>query len=148
MWVCVNPLFMTSKKCWNMGVTREVAPVIIRQFLHSYWSRATAGTVLPHQVTCVTRTSFPYKELFTRSGRGPYHFIAGGVLCWKKSLTNYNFRIYFTFWPKRVDVFWPKRYCWMGIKVCWIGLQLVLDNLPGLRLGKIIKNQASLGLND
>ena len=25
-----------------MGVTRELAPVLIRQFLHSYWSRATA----------------------------------------------------------------------------------------------------------
>ena len=29
------------KKCYNMGVTREL---IIRQFLHSYWSRATAET--------------------------------------------------------------------------------------------------------
>ena len=51
---------------------------------------------------------------------------------------------------KSVDVVWPKRYLWVGIKVCWIGFQLVvstrrglvLDNLPRLRLGKIIKNQA------
>ena len=56
-----------------MSVTREFAPVLIRQFLHSYWSRATAETIVP---------------------RG-----------------------------------------------------LVFDNLPRLRLGKIIKNQASLGLN-
>ena len=71
-------LFMTSKKCRNMGVTRELAPVLIRQFLHSYWSRATAETVVPHHAIRATRTAFPYKELFTR---GPYHFIAGGVLC-------------------------------------------------------------------
>ena len=44
----ITPLFMTSKKCWNMGVTRKLAPVFIRQFLHSYWSRATAETVVPH----------------------------------------------------------------------------------------------------
>ena len=25
-----------------MGVTRDLAAVLIRQFLHSYWSRATA----------------------------------------------------------------------------------------------------------
>ena len=28
------------------------------------------------------------KELFTQSGQRPYHFIAGGVLCWKKSLNS------------------------------------------------------------
>ena len=61
-----------------MGVTRELAPVLIRQFLHSYWSRATAETVVPHHAIRATRTASPYKELFTR---GPYHFIAGGVLC-------------------------------------------------------------------
>ena len=60
-----------------MGVTRELAPVLIRQFLHSYWSRATTGTACHH------------------------HAIRG----------------------------------------------LVLDNLLRLRLGKIIKNQASLGTN-
>ena len=26
----------------------RVTPVLIRQFLHTYWSRATAGTVVPH----------------------------------------------------------------------------------------------------
>ena len=61
-----------------MGVTRKLAPVLIIQFLHSYWSRATAETVVPHYAIRATRTAFPYKELFTR---GPYHFIAGGVLC-------------------------------------------------------------------
>ena len=35
-----------------MGVTREFAPVLIRQFLHSYWSRATAETVVPHHSIC------------------------------------------------------------------------------------------------
>ena len=73
-----KPLIMTSKKCRNMGMTREHAPVLIRQFLHSYWSRATAETVVPHHVIRVTRTAFPCKVLFTR---GLYHFIAGGVLC-------------------------------------------------------------------
>ena len=48
-------LFVTSNKCWNMGVTHELAPVLIRQFLHSYWSRATAKTVVPHQATRATR---------------------------------------------------------------------------------------------
>ena len=101
-----------------MGVTRVLAPVLIRQFLHSYWSRATAETAVPHRAT---RTSSPYKELFTWE---PYHFIAGGVLCWKKSLKKYNFCIYFTFWPRSVDAVWPKSYLWMGIKLCWIGFQL------------------------
>ena len=39
-WGCLNGWYNTSKKCWNMCVTRELAPVLIRQFLHSYWSRA------------------------------------------------------------------------------------------------------------
>ena len=60
-----------------MGVTRE----LIKQFPHSYWSRAMARTVVPHHVIRATRTAFPYKELFTRGGGGPYHFIARGVLC-------------------------------------------------------------------
>ena len=94
-------LFMTSKKCWNIGMTRKLAPVLIRQFLHSYWSRAMAETVVPHHAIRAMRTAFHYKELFTR---GPYHFIAGGVLCWKKSLNNYNFCMCFTFLPKNVDV--------------------------------------------
>ena len=80
-----------------MGVTRALAPVRIRQFLHSYWWRATSGTAVPHHAIRGTPTSFPYKELFTRSGRGPNHFIAGGVLCLNKSLNNYTFCIYFTF---------------------------------------------------
>ena len=36
-----------------MGVTCELAPVLIRKFLHSYWSRATAGTVVPHHAICL-----------------------------------------------------------------------------------------------
>ena len=39
-----------------------------------------AGTFVPQQSS--------YKELFTR---GPNHFIAGGVLCCKKSLNNLLF---------------------------------------------------------
>ena len=61
-----KPLFMTSKKCSNMGVTRELAPVLIGQFIHSYWSRATAETVGPHHKIRAVRTAFPFKELFTR----------------------------------------------------------------------------------
>ena len=137
----------------------------ISQFLHSYWSRATAETVVPHHAIRVTRTAFPYKELFTR---GPYHFVAGGYCVERNHWKINNFCIYFTFWPKSVDVFltekvfmngnqsvlnrfstsglnpprpgsfillfdqkvlmffWPKRYLWMGIKVCWIGFQLVV----------------------
>ena len=53
---------MTGKKCEFMGVTRDLAPVLIRQFLHSYWSRATAETVVPHYAIRATRTAFPYKE--------------------------------------------------------------------------------------
>ena len=60
-----------------MGVTRELAPVLIRQFLHFYWSSATAATVGSHYAIRITAHQSPYKELFTR---GPYHFIAGGVL--------------------------------------------------------------------
>ena len=65
-----------------MDVTRELAPVIIRQFLHSYWSRATAETVVPHHTMRATRTAFPYKELFTRGWRRalPFHSLRGVVL--------------------------------------------------------------------
>ena len=65
-----------------MGLTRELAPVLIRQFLHSYWSRATAETVVPHHAIRATRTAFPYKELFTRGRRRdlPFHSWRGVVL--------------------------------------------------------------------
>ena len=57
-----------------MGVTRALAaPVRIRQFLHSYWLRATAETVVQHHAIRATRTASPYKEYFTR---GPNHFIS------------------------------------------------------------------------
>ena len=63
-----------------MGVTRELAPVLIRQFLHSYWSRATAETVVPHHAIRATRTAFPYKELFTEGSEGlPFHSWRGVV---------------------------------------------------------------------
>ena len=65
-WVCIKPLFMTSLECWNMDLTRKLAPVLIRQLLHSYRWRATAETVMPHHAIRATRTAFPYKELFTR----------------------------------------------------------------------------------
>ena len=71
-------MYNTSKKCYNMGVTPALAPVRIRQFLHSYWSKAMAETVMQHNAIRAPRTAYPYKELFTR---GPNHFIAGGVLC-------------------------------------------------------------------
>ena len=65
-----------------MGVTRALAPVRIRQFLHSYWSRATAETVVPHHAIRASRTAFPYKELFTREWRKalPFHSWRGVVL--------------------------------------------------------------------
>ena len=66
-----------------MGVTRNLAIVlIIRQFLHSYWSRAMAETVVPHHAIRTTRTAFPYKELFTRGRRRalPFHSWRGVVL--------------------------------------------------------------------
>ena len=97
-----KPLVMTSKMCWNMGVTRELAPVLRGQFLHSYWSRATAGTAVPHDTIRATQTAFPYKELFTR---GTYHFQAEGVLCWKKSLNNYNFAFILFFYQKVLMLF-------------------------------------------
>ena len=50
-----KPLFMTSKKC---SVTRELTPVLIRQFLHSYWSSARAETVVPHHAIQAMRTAF------------------------------------------------------------------------------------------
>ena len=72
-----------------MGVTRDLAPVLIRQFLHSYWSRATAETVVPHHAIRATRTAFPYKELFTR----------------EIILTIIIFAFCFTFCPNSDDVF-------------------------------------------
>ena len=85
-----------------MDVTRELPPVLKKQFLHSYWSRATAGTIIvPHHAIRATCTAFPFKELFTRGRRRAFPFQS-----------------------------------WRGV---------VLKEI--IRLGKIIKNQASLGLN-
>ena len=106
----VKPLIMTSKKCWNMDVTREHTPVLIRQFIHSYWSRATAETVVPHHKIRAQHSFI--RSCLLEGGGGLYHFMAGGVLCWKKSFNNYNFCIYFTIRPKS-DVFDRKRnYEW------------------------------------
>ena len=43
-----------------MGVTRELAPVLIRQLLHSYWLRATAGIVVPHHAIRPTGTAISF----------------------------------------------------------------------------------------
>ena len=88
-----------------MGVTRELAPVLIRQFLHSYWSRATAETVVPHHAIRATRTAFPYKELFTRGRRRalPFHSWRGVVL--KEIIERFKFLHLFYFLTKSVDVF-------------------------------------------
>ena len=104
-----NSLRIRIRRKFEPGFTRELAPVLIRQILHSYWStRATAKTVLPHHVIRATRTALPYKKLFTQLGRGPYYFLAGGVLCWKKSMNNYTLCICLTFWPK-CWCFWPNK---------------------------------------
>ena len=63
-----------------MGVTRLLAHVLIRQFLRSYWSRATAGKVVPHHAICATPTAFPFRSCLPEGRGGLYHFIAGGVL--------------------------------------------------------------------
>ena len=58
-----------------MGLTRDLAPVLIRQFLHSYCWREKAETVVPHHAIRATRTAFPFKELLTRGRRRalPFH---------------------------------------------------------------------------
>ena len=83
-----------------MGVTRKLAPVLIRQFLHSYCSRATAETVVPYDAIRGTHTAFPYKELFTRRRRRALPFYSWRGVVLKEiieQLNNYNFCIYFTF---------------------------------------------------
>ena len=52
-----KPLCMTGKKFQFMGVTRDLAPGLIRQFLHSNWSRATAEgfTISKLEGCCVER---------------------------------------------------------------------------------------------
>ena len=56
-----------------MGVTRELAVCALRQFLHSYWSIATAGTVVPHHA--ISRDmrdalSIPLKVVYPRASEG------------------------------------------------------------------------------
>ena len=80
-----------------MGVSRELAPVLMRQFLHSYWLRATAWTVVPHHAIRATRTGFPYKGLFTRGRR------RGVVL--KEIIEQLKFLHLIYFLTKSVDVF-------------------------------------------
>ena len=64
-----------------MGVARDLAPVFIRQFLHSFWSRATAGTVLCHITRYARRAQyFLTGGCLPKGGGGLYHFIAGGVV--------------------------------------------------------------------
>ena len=114
-------LFVTSKKCWNMGMTRELAPTLIRQFLHSFWSRATAETVVPHHIAqhSLIRSCLP------EGGGGPYHFHSWRGVVLKEIIEQLYFLHFFYFLTKSVDVVWPKEYLWLGIKVCWIALQLV-----------------------
>ena len=45
-----------------MGVTRKFASVLMRQYLHSYWSGATAETVVPHHAIHAPRTVFPIRN--------------------------------------------------------------------------------------
>ena len=68
-----KPLFMTSKKCWNMGMTRELAPTLIRQFLDSYWSRATTETVVPHHTIRAQHSLI--RSCLPEGDGGPYFFI-------------------------------------------------------------------------
>ena len=64
-----------------MGVTRDLVPVLIRQFLHSYWSRATAETVLCHITRYARRAQHSLiRSCLPEGGGRLYHFIAGGVL--------------------------------------------------------------------
>ena len=78
-WGCYNGWYNTSKKCWNMGLWHASLHLCLYFVLHSYlyWSRAMAGTIVPHHMLRAT----------------PWRFMAGGVLCWKKSLNNYWNRI-------------------------------------------------------
>ena len=44
-WRCLNGWYNHSQKCLNIGMTCELAPVLIRQVFHAYWSKATTGFV-------------------------------------------------------------------------------------------------------
>ena len=76
-----KPLLRPVKSVNNTGMTRE----LIRQFLHSYWSRATARTVVPHHAIRATRTAFP-NFVYPRAAEGltiiliPFHSWRGVVL--------------------------------------------------------------------
>ena len=132
-WVCINLCLWPVK----IVETWEVAPVLM--LIKDSFFIPIGREHRPGQLCHITRRAHHslIRSCLPEGGGGPYHFITGGVLCWKKSVNNYNFCIYFTFWPNE-SVFQ------LVVETC---RGLVLDNLPRLRLSKIIKNQASLGLN-
>ena len=73
----------------------------------SYWSRATAGTPVPHM------RSFYQRAL-------PFHSLRGGLL--KEIIEQLWLFAFCSFWTKTFS--WPKRYLWMGIKMCLAGMQM------------------------
>ena len=131
-WVCIRlclwPVKYVETWAWHASLH------LIRQFLHSYWSRATAETVVPHHAISATRKAFPFKELFTRGRRKALP----GCCFERNHWTIHFFAFILLFDYKMCWCFWPKRYLWLGIKVCWNGVQLVawthqgqvLYNLP------------------
>ena len=77
----------------------------------------------PGQLCHITRYARRARHSLKRSclsegGGGPYHFIAWGVLCWKKSLNNYNVCIIY---------FLPKVFIFLTEKVFINGNQSVLN---------------------
>ena len=99
-WVCIN-LFLWPVKSVNSWAWHAT--------LHLFWydsffipfDRELQLKQLCHIRQYARRAQHSLiRSCLPESGGGLYHFIAGGVLCWKKSFNNYNFCIYFTFWPK------------------------------------------------
>ena len=61
-----------------MGVTCELAPVNSLLVESIDMVESNGWNNVQHHAIRTTRTTSPYRELFTR---GPYYFIAGGVSC-------------------------------------------------------------------
>ena len=63
-----KPLFMTSKKCWNMGVTRELAPVLIRHFetskSNSEVSKSNSSKITAFSKTTLLNEMEPFLTMF------------------------------------------------------------------------------------
>ena len=103
-WVCINLCLWPVKMLIHGRDTRPCT--CSYKTVSSFIGREQRLKQLCHITRYARRAQHSLiRSCLPEGGGGLYHFIAGGVVCWKKSFNNLTKYIYFTFWPKSDDVF-------------------------------------------